>query len=72
MRYLAPAITSYIRNQNEAELSPRPTGPTEEIDMTLSERQEQLCDASRWNYSELRAIFLRSSPAMRTAPSTAP
>ena len=26
--------------------------------MALSERQEQLCTASRWNFSDLRALFL--------------
>ena len=26
--------------------------------MALDERQEQLCSASRWNFSELRALFL--------------
>ncbi len=26
--------------------------------MTLSERQEQLCDSSQWDFSDLRAVFL--------------
>ncbi len=33
-------------------------GPNKEIDMTLNERQEQLCDSSRWNFSDLSAVFL--------------
>ena len=36
--------------------------------MTLNEQQEQLCDASRWDLSDLRAIFLnctlKRSPEM--------
>ncbi len=26
--------------------------------MSLNERQEQLCDASRWDFSDLKVIFL--------------
>ena len=45
-----------------------PTGLNEVIDMSLDERQEQLCDSSRWDFSDLRAIFLnctlKKSPEM--------
>ncbi len=26
--------------------------------MTLTDRQEQMCNSSRWNFSDLKAIFL--------------
>ena len=26
--------------------------------MGLTDRQEQMCDSSRWNFSDLKAIFL--------------
>ncbi|MCH7709703.1 MAG: flavodoxin family protein, partial [Myxococcales bacterium] len=36
--------------------------------MTLTERQEQLCDSSHWDFSDLRAMFLnctlKRSPEM--------